>query len=63
MPKLLSVIENNNEWVLMTEEELHRTELSWKTVLNQVGRDRWKDNPPSRFRVREYNERIDYEPR
>ena len=62
MSKLLPVIEHDGV-VLMTEEELNKTELSWKTVLNQVGRDRWKDNPPSRFRIREPRERIDYEPR
>ena len=45
----------------MTEEELHKTELTWKAILNQVGKDRWKDNPPSRFRVP--RERVDYEPR
>ena len=53
MSKIVSVLENNNEEVLMTEEELHKTELSWATILKQVGRERWKDNPKTRFTIEE----------
>ena len=44
--------------VMLTEEEL-KSDITWDKVLSQLDRTRWKDNPPSRFRIRE--ERIDNE--
>ena len=62
MPKLVPVLDYDDEVVLMTEEQLHQTELSWNSILNQLGKERWNSNPRSRFSIEEkYKRKVDYE--